>query len=127
MKAYITGDELYPCYTINMDPGSCGAVIDVPEETLDRWDKIIDLFHQHQGEIRQAIREYEQKQDRLKHLQNCFANPNPSRRDKEYLLPQFGWNQLEVSLWEKDGRQLRLHEAYNECKTEFERTLHDTH
>lgn len=120
MKAYISESELYPCYGVRLKPNTYDPVVDVPEETIRKWCEISILFHKAQSEIEQAIRDYERKQEEIKHLQSCFAKVNPSRTDKGYILSRFGWEQVDTSLWEKDGRQVRLHEAYAECKQNFE-------
>ena len=125
MKAYIRESELWPCYGVRLKPDSHNAIVDVPEETIHKWCEIQSLFHNAQSEIEQAIREYERRQEEYKHLQRCFDKTNPSRRDKAYILCQFGWQQIDTSLWEKEGRQARLHDAYNECKGEFEGKNHE--
>lgn len=119
MKAYIGQNELWPCYGV-VSQTYYDFVVDVPEETIRKWRKISALFHKTQGEIEQAIREYEHKMEVVKYLKSAFAKVNPSRRDKEYILVKFGWEQKDTSLWEKEGRQVRLHDAYNECKQAFE-------
>lgn len=120
MKAYITEGELWPCLGVQLKPGAHESVVDVPEEVIRKWRIIARVFHKSQAEIKQAIQDYERKQEQIKHLQSCFARINPSRQDKAYILQEFGWNQIDTSLWQKDGRQVRLHEAYNECRQEFE-------
>ncbi len=126
MKAYISESELWPAYGVSLKPGHHESVVDVPEETIRKWRKIQRLYFNAQAEIEAAVREYERKQEEIKHLQRCFANANPSRRDKGYLLEKLGWTQIDTSLWEKDGRQVRLHEAYAECKRHFEESQDDT-
>ncbi|MFY4731229.1 hypothetical protein [Nitrospira sp. BLG_2] len=120
MKAYIHENELFPYYGVSLKPGYHESVADVPEETIRKWRKISALFHKSQTEIAGAVRAYEEKQAEIKHLRQCFTNPAPSRQDKAYILRKFSWEQIDTSLWEKDGRQVRLHEAYNECKREFD-------
>lgn len=120
MKAYIYENELFPCYGVCTKPGYHESVVDVPEETIRKWQKIARIFHKSQAEIAAAVSAYEHKQAEIKHLRQCFANTNPSRQDKGYILRKFGWEQIDTSLWEKDGREVRLHEAYNECKREFD-------
>lgn len=119
MKAYIYENELFPCYGVGFEPGYHESMVDVPEEKIRKWQEISNLFYQSQNEIRLAISDYKHKQEEIRHLKAAFAKENPSRTDKGYILRQFGWEQIDTSLWEKDGRQVRLHEAYNECKQDF--------
>ena len=125
MKAYISESELWPCYGVSFTKDAGDDIVDVPEELIIKWQRISDLFFKAQNQIERAIQSYNRKQERIKWLQERFNKANPSRRDKEYILQRFGWEQIDTSLWQKDGRQVRLHEAYNECKRQFEESLNE--
>jgi hypothetical protein len=115
MKAYVSENELYPCYGVGLKKDAGDDTVDVPEERILYWRKVMRAFHRVQQEIRDAIFDFQRKQEEIRHLKYCFARENPSRQDKGYILQKFGWTQVDTSVWEKDGRQVRLHEAYNEC------------
>lgn len=120
MKAYIYESELWPCLTVSTQPGTHEHEIDAPEAQIEQWKTIAAEFYQMQNQIKAAIFQHEHNQEEIKHLAHCFDNPKPSRTDKGYILGKFGWTQIDTSLWEKNGRQVRLHIAYDECKREFE-------
>ncbi len=119
MKAYVNENELYPCYGVGLKKGCGDSTVEATEERIIYWRKVIHAFHKVQQEIEQAIWDYDHKQEDIRNLRQSFANEKPSRQDKGYILKKFGWTQVDTSLWEKDGRQVRLHEAYDECKREF--------
>ncbi len=120
MKAFVTESELYPCYSVCLNTKVFDEEIDVDEETIRRWQDSSNAFYRAQQEIKKAISDYQIKQRELEHLRDCFAKPNPSRTDKGYVLFKLGWKQVDTSLWEKDGRSVRLHEAYAEAKAEIQ-------
>jgi hypothetical protein len=105
---------------VHLKTSSFDEEIDVDEETIHRWRHASNVFYQAQKEIEKAISDYQIKQRELEHLRDCFAKPNPSRTDKGYVLFKLGWKQVDTSLWEKDGRSVRLHEAYAEAKAEIQ-------
>jgi hypothetical protein len=123
MKVLISEFELWPCFSIKKKADTTATFadyeIDVDEETYHKWRQISDKFHDMQEEIRRAIRAYEFKQEEINHLKECFKHEQPSRVNKGYILSKFGWTQVDTSVWEKNGRQERLHVAYDECKKEF--------
>lgn len=121
MKAFVVESELYPYYCLTLNPDAIyEEEINVDEQTLSRWKEAAKAFFAMQDEIKQAISDHQLKQKEIEHLADCFAKPHPSRMEKGYVLGKLGWEQIDTSLWVKDGRQVRLHEAYIEAKTEFE-------
>jgi hypothetical protein len=120
MKAYIYESEFYPCYSVsNLDKGY-GEEVDVSEEKIEEWKEICRKFYQAQTEMDQATFQFQFNKKEIDHLNRCFDKVNPSRTDKAYLLNHFGWKQVDTSVWEKDGRQVRLHQAYAEIKQIFQ-------
>lgn len=119
MKVFVYESELYPCYSI-LPRGGAGAdgVIEVSEEKYNEWKQKIRDFHGAHEEIRRAMFEAQHKREENEWLKRRFANPNPSRTQKASALIEFGWKQVDTSVWEKDGRQERLHVAYEEVKQE---------
>jgi len=120
MKIFVSKlDNMYNVHT--NESSSYDHVIEVSEQKFIEWENALRHFDQTQEEICQAIFQHYLKQEDIDHLKRCFAT-SANRAQKGYILTRFGWKQVDTSLWEKDGKQLRIHEAYDECKRNFEET-----
>lgn len=125
MKAYINITQSNH-YEINTQPTLYNSQyeINVSQETLEEWLRITKEFFLTQNKIETAIwqakfQKHNFNNQEIKIVKENFAKQNPSRMDKSLILRMFGWQQVDTSLWEKDGTQLRLHLAYAECEQEF--------
>lgn len=119
MKVYVTEQEVYPVYSVHKSDKSYGEEIDIPEEKYQEWMEARRNFWKAQEEIEYAMQVQALGKEEMESLRQSFAKENPSRTEKGYILQKMGWSQIDTSLWEKDGREVRLHLAYEECKNNF--------
>jgi len=114
-------EEYYPHLVMKEldDSSSLRPDIEVSDDVYAQWKAAEAAFFEAQGEIESCKRQKEFKEERVEWFTKCFGEDSPSRTDKAYLLRHFGWKQVEISVWEKGGEELRLHEAFSRCRVDF--------
>lgn len=64
-----------------------------------------------------AVNEATLIKEQEKHKEQAFKNAK-SRNDKHHLLLAGGWEETSLSVYKKDGEELKMHEAFNKLKIE---------
>ena len=67
MRVYINEDERYPVYYYHEAPDNSASYVDVPEETIAKWDEIQRLYNEVQDEMcryrDQQVSEWRERQE----------------------------------------------------------------